>query len=120
MRDIREALLDDKFRSSLPEHLAPHVQKFLSNPSCSCNRPLYDAILKDHKDLLRSFFPDRDFDASPETSLEKNHWKVINTDISKLESVLRELPPGRKQLSMSRYQDQVTVVVNELDLNDAT
>ena len=33
-----------------------------------------------------------------------------------LEKKLRKLPPGRKQLDVSRWEDQVTIVVNELDI----
>ena len=30
--------------------------------------------------------------------------------------ILKKLKPGRKQISMSRYEDQVTVIINELDV----
>ena len=32
-----------------------------------------------------------------------------------LESKLQALPPGRKQLAIARYENLVTVVINELD-----
>lgn len=39
--DIKTAMKDETFRSKLPESLNPEVQKFINNPSCSCNVPLY-------------------------------------------------------------------------------
>ena len=45
-----------------------------------------------------------------------NQWSVINCSIDDLEKQLRKLGPGRKQLDIARYEDQVTVVINELDI----
>jgi hypothetical protein len=46
--------------------------------------------------------------------MAQNTWTVINCNIDELEKRLKALPPGRKQLELARYEDQVTVVVNEL------
>ena len=48
--------------------------------------------------------------------MAENHWTVINCHIDELESKLKKLPPGRKQIAITRYADQATVVVNELDI----
>ena len=48
--------------------------------------------------------------------LAENYWNVINCHIDDLEYNLKKLPPGRKQLDLSRYEDQVTVVINEIDV----
>lgn len=48
--------------------------------------------------------------------LSKNYWTVINCPVEQLEGTLKKLPNGRKQLAIARYEDQATVVVNELDV----
>jgi hypothetical protein len=65
---------------------------------------------------LLEYFPGQQIDEQ-ETSDDgpSNHWTVINCHIDKLEEELRRLPPGPKQLAVCRYEDQVTVVVNQLD-----
>ena len=49
------------------------------------------------------------------SKLSQNNFSIINCSITELESKLRSLSPGRKQIAISRYEDQVTVVINELD-----
>lgn len=51
-----------------------------------------------------------------EAKLAKNNWSVINCSIGDLETNLKKLNKGRKQIAISRYEDQVTVIVNELDI----
>jgi hypothetical protein len=47
--------------------------------------------------------------------LSKNNWRVINCSIGDIEKEMKKLPHGRKQIAITRYEDQVTIVVNELD-----
>lgn len=120
IHDIKQALLDERFRKSLPENLQEDVQKFLKNPGCACNHPIYMNIFKKAKKQLAEYFPNKDQveDEEFEKNIEKlatNNWQVINCETHELLDELRKLGPGRKQLDVARYQDKVTVVVNHLD-----
>ena len=110
--DVKQALRDNKFRESLPESLLPEVQRFLNNPSCTCNFSIYVKLLKEAKDQLIQHY------LSPEEEQEKlakNNFSIINCSIGELEDRMKSLPSGRKQIAIARYEDQVTVVINELD-----
>jgi hypothetical protein len=113
--DIKQALSSDiKFRELFPE-LKTEIDKFLKDPGCGCNNKLYQTIMN-KRDRLQKYFPKKIIETTQEQAvkLAQNTWTVINCDINELESRLKKLPPGRKMISMSRYQDQVTVVVNEI------
>lgn len=115
---VKQALFDIRFRLSLPDSLQEDVAKFLNNPGCSCNGPIYRRVLKEAGDQLKAYFPTLEY-VSPDqeaVELSNNHWSVINCHVDELEAKLRKLPPGRKQVAVSRFEDQVTVVVNELDV----
>jgi hypothetical protein len=115
--DIKTAMKDENFRSKLPESLNPEVQKFINNPSCSCNVPLYKKIIKEAKDQVLEYFPGKSVMSQEEEAeqLAKNNWRVVSCSIGDLEKEMKKLPAGRKQISMSRFEDQVTVIINELD-----
>jgi hypothetical protein len=115
--DIKTALRDKKFREKLPESVHPDVQKFLNNPNCTCNFPIYEKIMREAKKALEEYFPDKNYKSLDEKieKLSRNNWMVINCSIGELESKLKSLRPGRKQIAVTRYEDQVTVVVNELE-----
>lgn len=115
--DIKQALLDHRFRDKLPLEIRDDVVKFLGNPGCACNRPLFRRILRDYKEHLKEYFPNKEIvDESEEiTKLAQNNWSVINCHIDDLENKLKKLSPGRKQLELARFENQVTVVVNELE-----
>lgn len=114
MLDVKQALLDSRFRESLPDSLSNDVQKFLSNPGCSCNHPLYRKIIQEAPKQLAEYFPLKET-AIAEEAQSKNEWEVINCSITELQKRLRSLAPGKKQLEIARFQDQVTVVINHLD-----
>lgn len=120
IHDIKQALLDERFRASLPDSLTEDVVKFLKNPSCGCNHPIYLKVMQKAGKEIAAYFPNKE-EPQPEemqkeiTRLAKNDWQVINCHINELAEKLRELGPGRKQLDIARYQDQVTVVVNHLE-----
>ena len=120
LMEIKKALLTDgRFRESLPASFKEEVAKFLANPGCpSCSVPLLRRIVREAPDQLRQYFVGRE-PVSEEEEIRKlmeNHWSVINCHIDELEDRLRKLAPGRKQIAIARHLDQVTVVVNELDL----
>lgn len=116
--DVKTALKDSRFRLILPEEMKKDVEAFLDNPGCACHTPLYRKILRDCKDQLKKYYPNMEVPDQDEEirKLAENNWSVINCGIFELEKKLRGLGPGRKQLAVARYGDQVTVVVNELDM----
>ena len=120
IHNIKQALMDDRFRASLPDTLQEDIQKFLKNPGCACNHPISLNVMKKAGSQVRDYFPS--MEASSVEDLEKsadkvaaNSWQVINCNKDELVFKLRELGPGRKQLDISRYKDEVTVVVNHLE-----
>lgn len=118
INDIKKALRDDRFRQTLPKEMDKDVHEFLGNPGCACHLPLYRKIMKDCGEQLARYYPGHavpDVDKDLEIMAE-NHWTVINCHVDELEKKLNKLGPGRKQLDVARYQDQVTVVINDLDI----
>lgn len=59
-------------------------------------------------------FPNRELYFAEEETLPVNNWSIINCHIDDLEKKLKSLPGGRKQLAVARWQDQVTVIINEV------
>lgn len=118
LNDVKRALKDSRFRLTLPSHMEKEIDEFLNNPGCACHIPLYRKILKDCKEQLSRYYPGSSVPESDDeiSKLAENHWTVINCHIDELEKRLQRLGPGRKQLDVARYGDQVTVVVNDLDL----
>lgn len=118
LQDVKNALKDSRFRLSLPKEIEPQVEEFLRNPGCGCHAPLYRRIIKDYPEQLSRYFPGMQIPDHDEEvrRLAENHWKVISCRIDELESRLAKLGPGRKQLDVARWEDQVTVVINELDV----
>jgi len=118
LMEIKQALRDKRFRDTLPESLKQDVQKFLSNPGCACNLPIYQKVLKEARREVSAYFPNRAISNLEDEvkKLAENHWRVINCHVSELEQQLAKLPPGRKQLAIARHEDQVTVVVNDLEV----
>lgn len=120
IHDIKQALLDERFRATLPEELNADVMKFMKNPGCSCNHPIYLNVMKKASKQVADYFPSKEEPnvAEIEKDVErssKNQWQVINCHVNELSEELRKLGPGRKQLDVARWQDQVTVVVNHLE-----
>jgi len=116
--DIKKELRDSVFRDSLPQDLKEDIKKFLENPSCACNVPIYHKVMKYGGEALRNYYPDKNL-VSPEeeaVQLARNNWSVFNCSIGELELKLKNLRPGRKQIAISRFEDQVTVIINELDI----
>ena len=70
------------------------------------------------KAQLQEYFPNRTVANLDEEAkkLAENHWRVINCKADELENELKKLPSGRKQIAVARFEDMVTVVVNELDI----
>jgi hypothetical protein len=118
LMDVKQALRDKRFRDSLPENFKEDINKFLNNPGCACNMPIYKKVMNEAKQQIQQYYPGRPVSQLDEEikKLADNNWTVINCKIDELEAKLRKLAPGRKQIAMSRYEDMVTVIVNELDI----
>lgn len=116
--DVKRALKDGNFRKELPSSLLNDVQKFINNPSCTCNIPIYKNVMRYGGEQLKKFYPNKVLvtPEEEEVRLAKNNWSVINCSIGELEGKLKKLSAGRKQIAISRFEDQVTVIVNELDV----
>jgi hypothetical protein len=71
-------------------------------------------ILKECKPQIQEYFPTKTLVAQ-EVVPSQNIWTVINCHIDELEGRLKQLSVGKKQIMMSRYEDQVTVIIKELD-----
>lgn len=120
IHDIKQALLDDRFRASLPADLTEDVQQFLKNPGCACNHPIYLKVMRVAPAQVAAYFPTKEITPSEEVErdlnrLAKNDWQVINCSVGELAGELKKLRIGRKQLDIARWQDQVTVVINHLE-----
>lgn len=116
--DIKEALKNEEFRRALPVHLHDDVQKFLSNPNCSCNMKIYQRILQEAETNVKAYFPNKSIVSTQQVmeTVMHNNWTVINCNINNLEEELKKLKTGRKQITMGRFEDQVTVIINELEM----
>lgn len=122
--DVKNALSDDNFRKSLPASLQDDVNKYMQNPNCSCNLKIYQKLMSEARPQLQSFYPSKNIvDIAPpavaatenKRPVNVNRFSVINCSIGELEGRMQSLPPGRKQITLSRYEDQVTVLINELE-----
>jgi hypothetical protein len=102
----------------LPKEFEKEINEFLNNPGCPCHVPFYKKILKNCVEQLEKYYPSSEIPDPDEEikQLAENNWTVINCHIDELEKKLRKLKPGRKQMDLARYEDQVTVIINELDI----
>lgn len=115
---VKKALKDAEFRKMLPDEYQNEVTEFIKNPGCPCHLDFLRKVLRNCKDQLRRYFPGKEIhDEEKEVEkLMQNHWTVINCTADELQDKLRKLPPGRKQISVARYENQITLIVNELDI----
>lgn len=109
LMEIKQALQnDEKFRNLFQEY-AHDINQFLKDPSCSCNGPLYKKISK-HVDRLKSY---EDSGGPPVKIIARppEQFKVINCKVAELEEKLRPVRHGAVQIALSRYEDEVTVIL---------
>ena len=116
LQEIKKALKDSRFREKLPINLQNDVTKFLSNPSCACNAPLYRKILSECSEILLSYYPNREVtnEVIDEIVKEEGSWMVINCHINELENNLRKIKYSKTNIAVARYEDQVTVIIKEI------
>lgn len=111
VNDIKNALkTDHRFRALFPE-LASEIAEFLQNPGCPCTDSLLRQI-KQYDDRLAKYFPGRE--VMVEVPSEDDSMIVINCKINELEAKLKKLLPGKKNIVISRYEDQITAVIQIL------
>lgn len=118
IQEVKEALRNSKFRISLPPELKDDIRKYEQNPNCPCNLDIYRNILKLGVKQLKEYYPDKEV-VNPDTELpplQENAWTVINCSIHEIEDKLKSLGVGRKQIVVARYEDQATVIINDLDV----
>lgn len=116
--DVKQALRDGRFRASLPPSLADGLVKYLQNPGCGCNTAFYRDIMTFCATQLQEYFPGKEVAAPGDdvANLADNNWTVFSCPVGEIEKRLKALPPGRKQIAVARFEDQATVIINELDL----
>lgn len=118
IQEVKEALRDSNFRLSLPPELKDDIRKYEQNPNCPCNLDVYRNILKLGAKQLKEYYPGKEV-VNPDAELpplQENRWKVINCTIGELENFLKkDAAFGRKQVAIARYQDQATIIINDLD-----
>jgi hypothetical protein len=114
--DLKNALLNDgRFRDLFPE-LKSEIIEVLNNPNCACNIPTFRKLLN-YKDRLQRYFPNKEIETTEEEikRISENNWRVINCSVADLEHQLNKLHKyGRKQVAVARWEDQCTIVINEL------
>jgi len=78
--------------------------------------------LAEAKEQITAYYPDKSY-VNPDEQvkeqtrrLAQNSFKVINCSIGELEETMKKLPAGRKQVTLARWEDQVTVLINELEI----
>lgn len=114
---MKQALKDGRFLDRIPLELRDDIVKYLQNPGCACNVPIYRKILKHCVSQLKEYYPDGEIgEEENPANLIENHFTVINCNINELATRLRALPLGRKYVAIARFEDQVTCVINELDI----
>lgn len=111
---IKKALRSHGFRNNYPE-LKEDIDAYIKNPDCKCNIPLYNAILSDLP-RLKKWFGEEAVVVEPPLSEEPdqiNQWQVFNCHIDDLESFMQGLSHGPKQIAIARFEDQITIIVND-------
>lgn len=117
LMDVKQALRDSRFRESLPVTFSDDLRKYQQNPGCACNVPFYKKIMTEARESLQAYYPNKSIVSLEEDArkLAENNFSVINCHVNELEEKMRKLSLGRKQIAISRYEDQVTVIINDLD-----
>lgn len=117
--DVKQAMRDNRFRASLPADLKEDTNKYLQNPGCACNMPIYRNVLKLGKAQLESYFPGRtvvDIEAE-DKAMKNSYFTVIDCNVKDLQEKLNKLKlPRHIQMTTSRYEDKIVVIIRELEI----
>ena len=118
--EIKQALNDGRFRDALPIELRDDLAKYLHCPSCPANVTFFRKVALQAAKQLKEYFPN---DELPDIEAEdrkqaENNWLVFSCHMDKLEGELRKRAAiGRVQLAITRFEDQVTIVMNSLNFS---
>jgi hypothetical protein len=119
LMEIKQALNDGRFRDVLPVELREDLAKYLHCPSCPSHVEFYRKVLKYASKQLQEYYPgaelhDQDIE---DKKLAENSWTVFSCHIDQLETELRKRAAmGRVQIAVARFEEQVTVVMNQLNI----
>ena len=114
VKELKKALWKKEFRDLFPD-LKDKIKKFLTNPNCKCHQSLFNSLLHG-KEKLEEYF------GGPVTLLTKPVTEeqlrqkifVLNVPKDQLQLELRRLPLGPKYISLTRYENEITAVVQLL------
>lgn len=116
VEQVKAAFGRKTFRDQFPD-LADKMLEAASKPGCSsCSAPVLAELAK-REDKLKEYFGDVEFDIVVPISAEempRAGLTVINCHIDQLEERLNRLPAGPKQIACARFEDQITVIINDL------
>jgi hypothetical protein len=112
---VKQALKNIEFRRSLPTILKNEIQKYEQNPDCPCNLEIYRQVLKHGVKELKEYYSSEEIVTLETPKLSENHWLILDCAIQELQVELRKLKRGRKQIAIARFEDRVSVIINELD-----
>jgi hypothetical protein len=114
---LKSACKKGEFRKLFPE-LRAQFDAYIQKPGCGhCAAKLISGLMN-YPDKLRTFFGEVEFDVVVPESFDPvvaTNFSVINCSVHELEDRLNALPAATYQITVARYEDQVTVVINRLD-----
>lgn len=115
--DLKNAAKKGEFRNKFPE-LKGEFNDFIQKTGCAhCARKMIEGLMV-YEDRLRDHFGDVEFDVAPPEAFDPvgaNNFTVINCLTSELEDRLNALPAAAYQITVARYEDQITAIINRLD-----
>ena len=115
--DLKRASKKGDFRKLFPE-LRAQFDGYIQKPGCGhCAAQLISGLMG-FQDRLQTYFGEVDFDVAPPESFDPvgaMNFSVINCSIPELEDRLNALPVAAYQITVARYEDQVTAIINRLD-----
>jgi hypothetical protein len=123
--ELRNACKKTQFAKLFPEHQAL-FQSYWNKPGCgNCWRSLLEAIAR-QTDRIEDYFGDVEIDLGliPEprsAGIVAANTIVMNCGVSELQGAIDRLcsqNAGAKTFSLARWKDEVTVIVNVVDVED--
>lgn len=115
--DLKRACKKGDFRKLFPE-LRAQFDAYIQKPGCGhCAAQLISGLME-HPERLQEYFGEVELDVTPPESFDPvgaANFSVINCSVHELEDRLNALPAAAYQITVARYEDQVTAIINRLD-----
>jgi len=115
--DLKRASKKGDFRKLFPE-LRGQFDAYIQKPGCGhCAAQLINGLME-YPDRLQAYFGEVDLDVTAPESFDPvgaTNFNVINCSVHELEDRLNALPAAAYQITVARYEDQVTAIINRLD-----